>query len=137
MSSGYFVCLLWTGKAWSAQHAKPHKYFLSHSFGDWLQSHGLSFHFLSPPLLLLFLPHFFSFAGHLVDFILVGKFFGKAFRIVGLDEREGRLRWVVKKVIFMEIFGSMLHGFCLFLLSLWLNHAHSGMVWKIFSPRTS
>ena len=46
---------------------------------------------------MLFLPHFFSFAGHLVDFILVGKFFGKAFRIVGLDEREGRLRWVVKK----------------------------------------
>ena len=62
-----------------------------------MQSHGLSFHFLSSPLLLLFLPHFFSFAGHLVDFILVGKFFGKAFRIVGLDEREGRLRWVVKK----------------------------------------
>ena len=27
----------------------------------------------------------------------MGKFFGKAFRIVGLDEREGRLRWVVKK----------------------------------------
>ena len=43
------------------------------------------------------MPHFFSFAGHLVDFILVGKFLGKAFRIVGLDEREGRLRWVVKK----------------------------------------
>ena len=46
------------------------------------------------PLLLLSLPHFFSLAGHLVGFILVGKGFGKAFRFLGLDERKGR--WVVK-----------------------------------------
>ena len=51
----------------------------------------------SPPLFFCFSCLFFSFAGHLVDFILVGKFFGKAFRILGLDEREGRLTWVVKK----------------------------------------
>ena len=33
---------------------------------------------------------FFSFAGHLVGFILVGKVFRKAFRILELDERKGR-----------------------------------------------
>ena len=44
--------------------------------------------FLSSPPISLFLPHFFSFAGHLVGFTLVGKVFRKAFRILGLDERE-------------------------------------------------
>ena len=43
----------------------------------------------------LSLPHFFSFAGHLVGFILVGKVFRKCFRILGLDERKGR--WVVEQ----------------------------------------
>ena len=38
---------------------------------------------------------FFSFAGHLVGFILVGKVFRKCFRILGLDERKGR--WVVEQ----------------------------------------
>ena len=33
---------------------------------------------------------FFSFAGHLVGFILVGKVFRKAFLILELDERKGR-----------------------------------------------
>ena len=51
--------------------------------------------FLSFPLLSLFLPHFFSFAGHLVGFISVGKLFGKAFRISKLDERKDR--WVVEQ----------------------------------------
>ena len=32
---------------------------------------------------------------HLVGFILVGKVFRKAFRILGLDERKGR--WVVEQ----------------------------------------
>ena len=54
-----------------------------------------SFHFLSSPLLLLLLPHFFSSAKHLISFILVGNIFGKAFRIFGLDKRKGR--WVVEK----------------------------------------
>ena len=43
----------------------------------------------------LFFSHFFSFAGHLVGFILVGKVFRKAFTILGLDERKGR--WVVQQ----------------------------------------
>ena len=38
---------------------------------------------------------FFSLAGHLVGFILVGKVLRKAFRILGLDERKGR--WVVEQ----------------------------------------
>ena len=38
-----------------------------------------------------FLASFFlSLAGHLVGFILVGNVFGKAFRILGLDERKDR-----------------------------------------------
>ena len=47
------------------------------------------------PLYLLFLPPFFSLAGHLVGFILVGKGFRKVFRILGLEERKGR--WVVEQ----------------------------------------
>ena len=54
-----------------------------------------TFCFLSFPLFAIFLPHFFSLAGHLVGFILVGKVFRKAFRILGLDERKGR--WVVEQ----------------------------------------
>ena len=53
-----------------------------------------TFHFLSSPLLSLFLPHFFSLAGHLVG-ILVGRVFRKTFRILGLGERKGR--WVVEQ----------------------------------------
>ena len=33
---------------------------------------------------------FFSLAEHLVGFILVGKVFRKAFRMLGLDQRKGR-----------------------------------------------
>ena len=55
-----------------------------------------TFRFLSSLFFLLFLPHFFfSLAGHLVGFILVGRVFRKAFRILGLDERKGR--WVVEQ----------------------------------------
>ena len=44
-----------------------------------------TFHFISSPLFLLFLPHFFFSAEHLVGFILVGKVFRKALRILGLS----------------------------------------------------
>ena len=54
-------------------------------FNFWLSLLPSSFTFLA---LLLF-----SFAGHLVGFIWVGSIFGKAFRILGLDERKGR--WVL------------------------------------------
>ena len=56
---------------------------------------SFTFRFLSSPLVSLFLPHVFSFAGHLVGFILVGKALRKAFRILGLGERKGR--WVVEQ----------------------------------------
>ena len=56
---------------------------------------NFTFCFLSSPLFLLFLPHFFSLAGHLVGVILVGKVCRKAFMILGLDERKGR--WVVEQ----------------------------------------
>ena len=49
-----------------------------------------TFRFLSSPLFWLFLPHFFSLAGHLVGFVLVGRVFRKAFRILLLGERKGR-----------------------------------------------
>ena len=38
---------------------------------------------------------FLSFAGHLVGFVLLGKVFKKALRILGLGERKGR--WVVEQ----------------------------------------
>ena len=58
---------------------------------------AFTFRFLSLSLFSFFLPHFFffSWALILVGFILVGKVFRKAFRILGLDERKGR--WVVKQ----------------------------------------
>ena len=43
-----------------------------------------TFRFLSSIFFSFLLPHFLSFAVHLVGFILVGKVFGKAFRILGL-----------------------------------------------------
>ena len=52
------------------------------------------FRFLTSPFLLLLLPHFCLFVGHLVG-ISVENVFGKAFRILGLDERKGR--WVVEQ----------------------------------------
>ena len=54
-----------------------------------------AFHFLSSPLFSLFLPLFSFFAGHLVGFILVGKVFRKAFRILRLAERKDR--WGVEQ----------------------------------------
>ena len=66
----------------------------------------------------------FSFAGHLVVFILLGKVFRKAFRILGLHESKGT--WVVEQD-FHGIFRQCNTVFCLFLRSPWLNCAHSGM----------
>ena len=55
----------------------------------------LTFRFLSSLLFSLFLPHFFSLAGHLVGLILVARVLRKAFRILGLGERKGR--WVMEQ----------------------------------------
>ena len=53
--------------------------------------HAQKAKFLSSPLF----SHFFSLAGHLVGFILVGIVFRKAFRILGLGERKGR--WAMEQ----------------------------------------
>ena len=74
------------------------------------QKAKFTFRFLSCPLFSLFLPHFFSLAGHLVGLVLVERVFRKAFRILGLGERKGR--WVMDK-IFREIFRSRSRGFLL------------------------
>lgn len=54
-----------------------------------------TFPFLSSPLFSLFLLIFFSLAGHLEGFILMGRVFRKAFRILGICERKGR--WVMEQ----------------------------------------
>ena len=54
-----------------------------------------TFCFLSSPLFHFSCLIFFSLAGHLVGFILVGRVFRKAFRILGLGERKGR--WVMEQ----------------------------------------
>ena len=51
---------------------------------------------LSPPFFFrFFCLIFFSLAGHLVGFILVGRVFRKVFRILGSGERKGR--WVMEQ----------------------------------------
>ena len=60
------------------------------------RKHLFTFRFLSSPLFSLFLPHyFFSLAGNLVGFILVGRVFRKACRILGLGKRKGR--WAMEQ----------------------------------------
>ena len=63
------------------------------------------------PSFVAFLASFFSFAVPLVGFILVGNVFGKAFRILGLDERKGR--WIVEQD-FPEKFQVIVTGFFAF-----------------------
>ena len=62
-----------------------------------LTKFGLLLNFaFSPPVFFHFsCLSFFSLAGHLVGFILVGNVFKKAFRILGLGERKGR--WAVEQ----------------------------------------
>ena len=84
----------------------------------------------------LLLPHFFSLAEHLEGFILVGKVFRKAFRILGLDERKGR--WVVEQefhgnfqvnvTLFFAFFSSVLDYIVLILVCFErsLHSAHVG-----------
>ena len=55
-----------------------------------------TFCFLSSPLFSVSLPHFFSFAGHLVGVsYFVGKDFRQAFRILELHDMK--CRWVVEQ----------------------------------------
>ena len=78
---------------WSSRRVQTAKFF---KLVFWFRSATavltFTFRFLSSPLFSLFLPHFFFL---LVGFILVGRVFRKAFRILGLGERKGR--WVVEQ----------------------------------------
>ena len=65
----------------------------------------------------------------------MGIIFGKAFRIFGLDEREGR--WAVKQDFHGNFRVNVVIVVCFFLLSSQLNCAYSGMDEKITSPCTS
>ena len=61
-----------------------------------LQSSGMCRKLSLLPSFFAFLASFFiSLAGHLVGFILVGRVFRKAFRILGLGERKGR--WAMQQ----------------------------------------
>ena len=71
-----------------------------------------TFRFLSSLVFSLFLPHFFSLAGHLVGFILVGIVFRKAFRIIGLGERKGR--WVMEQDFHGDVWVSVTWFFASF-----------------------
>ena len=59
------------------------------------QSWLLLFAFSSPLFFRFSCLIFFSLAGHLVGFVLVGRVFRKAFRILGLGERKGR--WAMQQ----------------------------------------
>ena len=64
-------------------------------FRKWDSSLDFYFSLSLLPSFLLFLRHFFLVLGILVGFILVGKVFKKAFRILGLGERKGS--WAVEQ----------------------------------------
>ena len=72
-----------------------------------------SFAFLSSPRFSLFLLIFFSLVGHLVGFILMGRVFRKAFRILGLAERKGR--WVMEQDFHGDLQVNLACFFCHFL----------------------
>ena len=79
-------------------------------------------------------------SSHNFSFIFLGIYFcrmvfGKAFAILGLDDRKGR--WAVEQD-FHENFRINVTCFSLhFFWPPWLNHTHSGMVWKISTSCTS
>ena len=88
------------------------------------QNFDFYFSFSLLPSFFVILPHFISLAGHLAGFILVGKVFRKTFRILGLDERKGRLvveqdfhgKFQVNVTWFLAFFSSVLHWIVLILV---------------------
>ena len=96
----------------------------------------------SPPYFFAFLASFFSFVAYLVGFILVGKVFTKALRILRLDERKGR--WVIEQDFhgnfrvnvtwFFAFFSSVLDWIVLILV--WFERSlHSPHVSRQSCPR--
>ena len=66
-------------RSYTSRPSDPDAKYQLAKFGHAQKAKFLDFYFS------LFLPHFFSLAGHLVGFILVGRFSRKAFRILGLS----------------------------------------------------
>ena len=96
----------------------------------------------SPPYFFAFLASFFSFVAYLVGFILVGKVFTTALRILRLDERKGR--WVIEQDFhgnfrvnvtwFFAFFSSVLDWIVLILV--WFERSlHSAHVSRQSCPR--
>ena len=92
--------------------SKISKKFVNFAFKSDTAVLTFTFRFLSSPLFSLFLPHFFSLAGHLVGFILVGKVFRKPLRILGWNERKGR--WVVEQDFHGNFSGEWYMNFAFF-----------------------
>ena len=91
---------------------------------------------LLPPLLpFAFLAQFFfSFPGHLLGFILVGKAMVKNFSIRELVWRKS---WSVVEQDLHSNFHvnlTFFFFFFVFLWPVWLNHAHLGIVWEVPTP---
>ena len=86
-------CKILACEVWACAESKISRQFLGLKVTQqcWL----FLFAFSSPLFFCFTCLIFFSLAGYLVGFILVGKVFRKAFRIFGLDERKGR--WVVEQ----------------------------------------
>ena len=68
--------------------------------------------FLFSPRFSLFLFIFFSLAGHLVGFVLMGRVVRKAFRILGLGERKGR--WVMEQDFHGDLLVNLAWFFAIF-----------------------
>ena len=87
---------------------------------------------LSSPFLSISLPQFFSFAGHLVGFILVGRSFWESFYDLRIRWKEGK--WVVKQDFHGKFFGQWYMFFfaffsglldCLVLILVWFERSNN------------
>ena len=104
----------------------------------WHSSLHFFLFFFSSPLFFCFsslISFFFHFSFIFLGIYFCRMVFGKAFAILGLDDRKGR--WAVEQD-FHENFRINVTCFSLhFFWPPWLNHTHSGMVWKISTSCTS
>ena len=80
-------------RSYTSQPSDPDAKYQLAKFRHAQKAKFLDFYFLLsllPSFFAFLASFFFSLAGHLAGFILVGRVFRKAFRILGLGERKGR-----------------------------------------------
>ena len=80
-------------RSYTSRPSDPDAKYQLAKFGHAQKAKFLDFYFslsLLPSFFAFLASFFLSLAGHLVGFILVGRVFRKAFRILGLGERKGR-----------------------------------------------